>query len=134
MSATPMGLSSVGKPIRWPVTLSVLMIVAGLLVILVPPAAGIAVTLLVGWLLVFSGLMYFVYLAYAQHRCNKRLDSERLIGLPLATQRSVYGLESSITRFSTRVLRANGSACVYRCTRKPKWKTATNRHGGSVAK
>ena len=62
MSATPIGLSSlVGKSIRWSIILSVLMIVAGLLAILVPPAAGIAVTLLVGWLLVFSGLMHFVY-------------------------------------------------------------------------
>ena len=62
MSTTSMGLSSlVGKSIRWSITLSVLMIVAGLLAILVPPAAGIAVTVLVGWLLVFSGLVHFVY-------------------------------------------------------------------------
>lgn len=62
MSSTSMGLSSLaGKPIRWSITLSVLMIVAGILAIIVPPAAGIAVTILVGWLLVFSGLMHFVY-------------------------------------------------------------------------
>ena len=57
-----MGLSSLaGKSIRWSITLSALMIVAGVLAIIVPPAAGIAVTILVGWLLVFSGLMHFVY-------------------------------------------------------------------------
>jgi len=37
------------------------MIVAGILAIIVPPAAGIAVTILVGWLLAFSGVMHFVY-------------------------------------------------------------------------
>lgn len=62
MSTAPMALPSfVGKSIRWSIILSVLMIVAGLVAIAVPPAAGIAVTILVGWLLVFSGLMHFVF-------------------------------------------------------------------------
>lgn len=62
MSSASMGIPSlVGKTIRWSIILSVLMIVAGILAIVVPPAAGIAVTILVGWLLVFSGLMHFVY-------------------------------------------------------------------------
>ena len=62
MSNAPMGLSSLaGKAIRWSIVLSVLMIVAGLLAIVIPPAAGIAVTILVGWLLVFSGVTHFVY-------------------------------------------------------------------------
>lgn len=39
----------------WLTALSVLMIIAGVLAIVVPPAAGIAVAILVGWLLVFSG-------------------------------------------------------------------------------
>jgi len=37
------------------------MIVAGFLAIVIPPVAGIAVTILVGWLLVFSGVTHFVY-------------------------------------------------------------------------
>jgi len=53
--------SLIGKSIRWSIILSVLMIVAGILAIVVPPAAGIAVTILVGWLLVFCGVMHFVY-------------------------------------------------------------------------
>jgi uncharacterized membrane protein HdeD (DUF308 family) len=62
MSSASMGLPSVaGKRLRWSVILSVLMIVAGILAIIVPPAAGIAVTILVGWLLVFSSVMHFVY-------------------------------------------------------------------------
>jgi uncharacterized membrane protein HdeD (DUF308 family) len=62
MNATSMGLPGlVKKSIVWSITLSVLMILAGLLAIIIPPVAGIAVTIFVGWLLVLSGLMHFVY-------------------------------------------------------------------------
>ncbi|HET7452930.1 MAG TPA: DUF308 domain-containing protein [Thermoanaerobaculia bacterium] len=40
---------------------SVLMIVAGILAIALPPLAGIAVTLLVGWLLVLSGIAHLMF-------------------------------------------------------------------------
>ena len=54
-----MTASSIGtlakESLGWLTTLSVLMILAGILAIVVPPAAGIAVAILVGWLLVFSG-------------------------------------------------------------------------------
>ena len=56
------------REIRWSVVLSVLMIVAGFLAIVVPPASGIAVALLVGWLLIFSGA---AHLAYAWHRRHR---------------------------------------------------------------
>lgn len=66
MSSASMGLPALaGKTIRWSIILSALMILAGILAIVVPPVAGIAVTILVGWLLVFSGVMHFVY---AWHR------------------------------------------------------------------
>jgi uncharacterized membrane protein HdeD (DUF308 family) len=45
----------------WSILLSVLMIVAGVLAIGVPLAAGVTVTALVGWLLVFSGALHFVF-------------------------------------------------------------------------
>ena len=45
----------------WSIVLSVLMILAGLLAIAVPPAAGVAATIFVGWMLVFSGVVHFVY-------------------------------------------------------------------------
>lgn len=62
MSSASMGLPAlVRKSITWSIILSVLMIVAGFLAIVIPPAAGLAVTILVGWLLVFSGVMHFVY-------------------------------------------------------------------------
>jgi uncharacterized membrane protein HdeD (DUF308 family) len=62
MSTASMGLPAlVKKSITWSITLSVLMIVAGFLAIVIPPVAGLAVTIFVGWLLVFSGVMHFVY-------------------------------------------------------------------------
>ena len=45
----------------WSIALSVLMIIAGLLAIASPLLAGIAVTRIVGWLLLFSGVLHFVY-------------------------------------------------------------------------
>src|SRR5207247_9070753 len=54
MSATSIG-TIVKKSVGWSIGLSVLMMLAGLLAIAAPPAAGIAVSLLVAWLLVFSG-------------------------------------------------------------------------------
>lgn len=44
----------VQKSLGWSIALSVLMMIAGLLAIVIPPIAGIAVTIFVGWLLVFS--------------------------------------------------------------------------------
>jgi uncharacterized membrane protein HdeD (DUF308 family) len=50
--------SDVRRASTWSIGLSVLMIVAGVLAICVPVVAGIAVTALVGWLLIFSGLLH----------------------------------------------------------------------------
>jgi len=62
MNTTSMGLPAlVRKSVVSSIALSVLMILAGVLAIVIPPVAGIAVTILVGWLLVLSGLMHFVY-------------------------------------------------------------------------
>jgi uncharacterized membrane protein HdeD (DUF308 family) len=60
MSATSAG-TIVKKSVGWSIGLSVLMIVAGFLAIAVPQAAGIAVNLLVAWLLVFSGAAHLVF-------------------------------------------------------------------------
>jgi len=51
----------VKESLGWSIALSVLMIVAGILAIIVPPAAGVAVVLLVAWLLVFSGAAHLVF-------------------------------------------------------------------------
>jgi uncharacterized membrane protein HdeD (DUF308 family) len=52
--------------VGWSIALSVLMILAGVLAIVVPQAAGLAVSLLVGWLLLFSGVAHLVFAWYAR--------------------------------------------------------------------
>ncbi len=47
--------------ITWSKAMSALIILAGALAIAVPPAAGIAATILVGWLLVFAGAAHFAF-------------------------------------------------------------------------
>jgi len=60
-----MGKSSLGtiakQSVGWSIGLSILMIVAGILAIVMPPAAGIAVLVIVAWLLVFSGAVHLVF-------------------------------------------------------------------------
>jgi uncharacterized membrane protein HdeD (DUF308 family) len=53
--------SDVRRVTGWSIGLSVLMIVAGIFAIASPFWAGIAVTRVVGWLLLFSGGLHFVY-------------------------------------------------------------------------
>jgi uncharacterized membrane protein HdeD (DUF308 family) len=60
MSATSVG-TIVKKSVGWSIGLSLVMILAGFLAIAVPQAAGIAVNLLVAWLLVFSGVAHLVF-------------------------------------------------------------------------
>jgi len=60
MSAASVG-TIVKKSVGWSIGLSLLMIVAGFLAIAVPVAAGIVVSLMVGWLLVFSGAAHLVF-------------------------------------------------------------------------
>ena len=59
---------SITSPVRiakeslgWSIVLSILMILAGSLAIVMPPAAGLAVAIVVGWLLVFSGVAHLVF-------------------------------------------------------------------------
>lgn len=45
----------------WSIVLSVLMIIAGLCAIAAPAVAGVTVTAIVGWLLIFSGLLHVAF-------------------------------------------------------------------------
>jgi uncharacterized membrane protein HdeD (DUF308 family) len=45
----------------WSIVLSVLMIIAGILAIASPYYAGLAITVVVGWLLLFSAVLHLVY-------------------------------------------------------------------------
>jgi len=51
----------VKKAVDWSIGLSVLMIVAGVFAIASPLAAGVAVNVLVAWLLIFSGCAHLVF-------------------------------------------------------------------------
>src|SRR5258708_33047153 len=69
----------VRKSLGWSIALSVLMILAGILAIVIPPAAGIAITVLFGWLLIFSGVAHSVF-AW-QTRTTGGLMFELLLGI-----------------------------------------------------
>ena len=60
MSATSAG-GIAREAIGWSVGVSVLMIIAGMLAIAVPPAAGLAANIVVAWLLVLSGVGHLVF-------------------------------------------------------------------------
>ena len=78
-----MSTSSLGtiakESVGWSIGLSVLMIIAGVLAIVIPPAAGIAVLVVVAWLLMLSGA---VHLLFAWHtRTAGGLIWELLLGI-----------------------------------------------------
>jgi uncharacterized membrane protein HdeD (DUF308 family) len=54
-------LSELHRATTWSIVLSILMIVAGVLAIASPFIAGVAITVMVGWMLVFSGALHFAY-------------------------------------------------------------------------
>jgi len=65
MSATS-AAAFVKKSVGWSIGLSVLMIVAGILAMALPMAAGIAINLLVAWLLLFSGCAHLFFAWYTR--------------------------------------------------------------------
>jgi uncharacterized membrane protein HdeD (DUF308 family) len=69
MNAVPIPVVVRKRSSAWSIVMSILMIVAGLLAIALPFAAGIAANIFVGWMLVFSGGAHIVF---AWHRRNVR--------------------------------------------------------------
>ena len=65
--------------LNWSMGLAVLLILAGLLAILAPLVSGIAITLIVGWILVMVGAFHFL-LAWKRHHASSILW-ESLIGV-----------------------------------------------------
>jgi uncharacterized membrane protein HdeD (DUF308 family) len=53
--------TDVHRAATWSIVLSVLMIVAGVFAIGVPMVAGVAVTVVVGWLLILSGVLHLAF-------------------------------------------------------------------------
>jgi uncharacterized membrane protein HdeD (DUF308 family) len=67
------------KSIGWSIALSVLLILAGIAAILLPPIMGLGVTLFIGWLLILSGITHLVF-AWKSHSAGAVLW-EVLVGL-----------------------------------------------------
>lgn len=61
MSSAHAVVVSKNESLSWSIVLSVLLIAAGFLAITLPQVAGIAVNVMVGWLLIFSGAVHIVY-------------------------------------------------------------------------
>src|SRR6202795_5341798 len=62
MSTTTLAPSAIlRKSLGWVIALSVVMIIAGILAVIMPPIAGIAITILFGWLLTISGVAHLAY-------------------------------------------------------------------------
>jgi uncharacterized membrane protein HdeD (DUF308 family) len=51
----------VHKATTWSIVMSVLMMAAGVLAICVPVIAGVTATVIVGWLLIFSGILHLAF-------------------------------------------------------------------------
>jgi uncharacterized membrane protein HdeD (DUF308 family) len=100
MSATSVG-TIVKKSAGWSIGLSILMIVAGIAAIALPQAAGIAVNVLVAWLLVFSGIVHLVFAWYT--RTAGGLLWELLVGI-LYICIGVYLLMNPVSGLATLTL------------------------------
>ena len=92
MNAKSLG-TIVKKSVGWSIGLSVLMILAGFLAIAVPQAAGIAVNLLVAWLLVFSGAAHLVFAWHT--RTTGGILWELLVGILYVFRRMLPAVSST---------------------------------------
>ena len=61
MATTSPVLGVARKATTWSIVLSIFIILAGILAIVIPSVAGIAVTIFLGWLLIFSGVIHLVF-------------------------------------------------------------------------
>ncbi|HKS73229.1 MAG TPA: HdeD family acid-resistance protein [Terriglobales bacterium] len=64
MTTAPLGLQK--KATGWAVAVSVLLIILGIVAIALPFVAGIAVTSIVGWMLIFGGITHIVAAFHAR--------------------------------------------------------------------
>jgi uncharacterized membrane protein HdeD (DUF308 family) len=65
MSATSV-VGVARRSLNWTIAFSILMILAGIAAIAMPPIAGLAVNIVVAWLLLFSGAMHLVFAWYTR--------------------------------------------------------------------
>jgi uncharacterized membrane protein HdeD (DUF308 family) len=64
MTTAPLGLQK--KATAWAVAVSVLLIILGIVAIALPFVAGIAITAVVGWMLIFGGITHIVAAFHAR--------------------------------------------------------------------
>jgi uncharacterized membrane protein HdeD (DUF308 family) len=73
MSTTPSTLTAlIPRAINWSIALSILLIVAGIFAICIPSVSGIAITLVFGWAMVFSGITHLIF-AFKTHTTGGRI-------------------------------------------------------------
>jgi uncharacterized membrane protein HdeD (DUF308 family) len=53
--------NDIHRAATWSIALSILMISAGIIAVFLPALAGVAVTAVIGWLLIFSGLLHVAF-------------------------------------------------------------------------
>lgn len=56
-------INQINHAAQWSIVASVAMILAGLLAIIAPAVSGLFLAMLIGWVLIFSGFMHFIYAA-----------------------------------------------------------------------
>ena len=67
MSTAPSTLTAlIPRAINWSIALSILLIIAGLFAICIPSISGIAITLVFGWAMIFSGITHLIF-AFKTH-------------------------------------------------------------------
>ena len=64
--ADPAGADVARKAVGWSIFVSCVMIVAGLLAIVLPFEAGIAINIFVAWMLIFAAIAHFVFAWYTR--------------------------------------------------------------------
>jgi uncharacterized membrane protein HdeD (DUF308 family) len=82
MSATSV-VTIARRSLNWSIIFSILMILAGVAAIAMPPVAGLAVSIVVTWLLLFSGAMHLVFAWHT--RTVGAATWEALLGLVYGT-------------------------------------------------
>jgi uncharacterized membrane protein HdeD (DUF308 family) len=106
MNDASTSLSAAGRSSQgWSIAISIFMILAGLLAIFIPPVAGIAITVLVGWLLVVSGAFHLIFGWH--HRSKGSLLWELIVGVVYIVA-GIFLLEHPVAGLATLTLALAG--------------------------
>jgi uncharacterized membrane protein HdeD (DUF308 family) len=73
MSTSPV-VAKASSIAGWSIWIAVLVVIAGLLMIVLPIVAGVAITVLVGWVLMMVGILHLVYAFGGRHASTRVWD------------------------------------------------------------